>query len=1024
MKRIIVFMLTLLTMAISVFAAEAPIFILTNSDTVSRFSSGTNGAVVDVHANKFVFSPSNSDPTVTITLKPEEQFSADDNHFVALKMSVKSTITVGGFFFGTSKFPGPQGDEYSQFNIVNDGTMTDYIIDMSSYEHGRWTGTVNKFRIDAINSTVADTAAVITIDRIGFFPTKEAAEEFMKKEFTVEDTTTEDVSTPTATPVTWDFTNDEEESLAWTTSGGSSSRELGLFKVQSASKDCYIMKNLTEDEYFKAEELKYFAYRYLAKDVVGTAGIFFTSDVLTSLSDKSFTPFGISGDGEWHNVVMDVPSVNQNWKGTINRVRVDVSNPSKEHSVVYVSRMGFFSTRQEAINFLEEASDNFDYSQKSTLEAPMLRANIPGNTLSAGYDEKDYLISNTNFKAEAPVVSYTDKNGNSNIVALCDTSSLGFTNYVAAKPGSYKLTTNHKEYADIAGHWATDYINFASDRNLFGGTSPNEFSPELSMTRGMFITVLGRMHGLDTSAYGGDTGYSDVNSAEYYAPYINWAKATGVMAPVTESEFAPEQPVLRKDMAHAISNYMKMQSFASDNASSDNIFTDLSECSADEISAISSVQSLGIINGIGDGLFSPMGHSTRAEVATVMCRTIKTILGTNYATPFTSDYFKRDRIRVGTWANVASEHLSEEYIKMYYEGGFDWYLAFGSLGSGKNASELLKYADKYGVEVFLQNGAVSAENPLEIMAEHYDHPSFTGVYLSDEPGTDSYDKLAEYSKKFIDVTNGEKLPYVNLLPMYANAAQLKYGANAAAIEYYDSDPDLYRKYCQSFVDKFPVDYISTDIYPMRSTIYSEYVESINIIATVARENNKTFWCYFHGSNPDMPTKEFSWQIYSLLSFGCEGFLYWIWSPWAFDEEGNTTNNFEACKPVLLELRAISDIFVSYKNLGAFNHNYNAATTPYLKMTGQYENFDVIEEIVSDDPLLFGCFEKEDGSGKKAFTVVNMYNPRSVKGAEVKLKINAPSITSYYGGVANVLTPENGYYTIKLNVGEGAFITID
>ncbi|MBQ9920887.1 MAG: hypothetical protein IJO52_01775, partial [Clostridia bacterium] len=203
----------------------------------------------------------------------------------------------------------------------------------------------------------------------------------------------------------------------------------------------------------------------------------------------------------------------------------------------------------------------------------------------------------------------------------------------------------------------------------------------------------------------------------------------------------------------------------------------------------------------------------------------------------------------------------------------------------------------------------------------------------------------------------------------------------------------------------------------------EYIESINIIATVARENDKTFWCFFHGSNPNMPTKEFSWQIYSLLSFGCKGFLYWIWEPWAIDENGNTTSNYEAVKPVMLELRAISDVYIQYKNLGAFNHNYSASYN-YLKMSGQYKDFKAITEINSDAPLLFGCFEKKDGSGT-AFTVVNMYNPRSVKAAEVKVKLDGTTVTSYYGGTPTLLTADaDGYYTIKLGAGEGVFVTID
>ena len=87
---------------------------------------------------------------------------------------------------------------------------------------------------------------------------------------------------------------------------------------------------------------------------------------------------------------------------------------------------------------------------------------------------------------------------------------------------------------------------------------------------------------------------------------------------------------------------------------------------------------------------------------------------------------------------------------------------------------------------------------------------------------------------------------MNLLPMYANAAQLKYGAGAAAIEYYDPEPELFEKYCDAFCQQFDVDYICTDIYPLNwkngaKFTYPEYAESIDVIASVARKRQRDFW---------------------------------------------------------------------------------------------------------------------------------------------------------------------------------------
>ena len=48
-------------------------------------------------------------------------------------------------------------------------------------------------------------------------------------------------------------------------------------------------------------------------------------------------------------------------------------------------------------------------------------------------------------------------------------------------------------FTDIHNHWAADNILFAASRGLLSGTSDTTFSPNTGMTRGMFVTALGRL---------------------------------------------------------------------------------------------------------------------------------------------------------------------------------------------------------------------------------------------------------------------------------------------------------------------------------------------------------------------------------------------------------------------------------------------------------------------------------------------------------------------------------------------------
>ena len=109
-------------------------------------------------------------------------------------------------------------------------------------------------------------------------------------------------------------------------------------------------------------------------------------------------------------------------------------------------------------------------------------------------------------------------------------------------------------FTDITGHWAADNILFAASRGLLSGTSDTTFSPDTGMTRGMFVTALGRLAGINPDSY--QTGkFTDVKADAYYAPYVNWAAQTGIVEGVTATTFAPDTNINREQMAVIMKNY-------------------------------------------------------------------------------------------------------------------------------------------------------------------------------------------------------------------------------------------------------------------------------------------------------------------------------------------------------------------------------------------------------------------------------------------------------------------------------------
>ena len=399
-----------------------------------------------------------------------------------------------------------------------------------------------------------------------------------------------------------------------------------------------------------------------------------------------------------------------------------------------------------------------------------------------------------------------------------------------------------------------------------------------------------------------------------------------------------------------------------------------------------------------------------------------------------ASYFSRERIRIGGWGLLGNNRWDRRRVSDFADCGLDFLV--GSGADSSNAGNLLAACDEDGVEVCLHDGRALTE-PAKAGAEYADHPSFCGYYLTDEPGTDAYDSWGEKARRCQEATG--KRAFINLLPMYANAAQLKFGASAAAIEYYDADPNLYRKYCEAYCDKVPTDYICTDIYPLhwikgQMVSYRDYVESVNVIASVARERSREFWCCIQtfGWNDGKRTPnaaEFRWQCWTLLSFGCRNLLCWVYAPYSggrpslVTRDGERTAAWYSARTVFREIRAVSDLYCSYRNLGAFTVNCTKET-PYLKMTNEYRDFAAIRSVRADSPLLVGCFAAKSGKGA-AFSVVNMNDFAKARSALAKLDIDGERVTIWRGGVPEVAKRgPDGLYDLPLECGEGVFVTVD
>lgn len=180
-------------------------------------------------------------------------------------------------------------------------------------------------------------------------------------------------------------------------------------------------------------------------------------------------------------------------------------------------------------------------------------------------------------------------------------------------------------FTDIHNHWAADNILFAASRGLLSGTSDTTFSPNTGMTRGMFVTALGRLAGINPDSY--QTGkFTDVKADAYYAPYVNWAAQNGIVEGVTSTTFAPDTNINREQMAVIMANYAKKLGYDLPRTLRAVTFADNANISSWAKNAVKAMQQAGILAGKNGNKFTPKETATRAEAATVLRRFVEIVI--------------------------------------------------------------------------------------------------------------------------------------------------------------------------------------------------------------------------------------------------------------------------------------------------------------------------------------------------------------------------------------------------------------
>ncbi len=207
----------------------------------------------------------------------------------------------------------------------------------------------------------------------------------------------------------------------------------------------------------------------------------------------------------------------------------------------------------------------------------------------------------------------------------CDATRTESISVTGEKPCDGGDGCQSGKFVDVdSKQWYHPYVDYAVAHGLFGGTSDYTFEPETAMTRAMLVTVLWRYEG---QPKGYQNTFSDVNakSGSWYIDAVAWASANGVVNGVGAGRFDPDGKITREQMATILFRYAQKKEIDTSRRGDVSAFPDANQISGYAKEALSWTVGEGIING-SDNMLQPQGNATRAQVATILMRFIENIV--------------------------------------------------------------------------------------------------------------------------------------------------------------------------------------------------------------------------------------------------------------------------------------------------------------------------------------------------------------------------------------------------------------
>ena len=165
--------------------------------------------------------------------------------------------------------------------------------------------------------------------------------------------------------------------------------------------------------------------------------------------------------------------------------------------------------------------------------------------------------------------------------------------------------------------WYYEGVSYVYQNRVMAGTCDIAFSPDMTTTRGMIVTILHNMEGRPEAK---KPHFEDVPTGRYYAPSVFWASEQGIVSGYSSKSFGPNDPVTRQQFVAILYRYADWKGFERNGAKSIDEFRDASKARSYAKPALQWAYGNGLLTGMPNHTIAPEGEASRAQIAQIFMR--------------------------------------------------------------------------------------------------------------------------------------------------------------------------------------------------------------------------------------------------------------------------------------------------------------------------------------------------------------------------------------------------------------------